>query len=138
MAGRNGDDHNAMRTLLLAMLAFLGASSGAWMLFDGLRRLIAGDYVRINGQLGPWRHVFAAVGVDPMAVGVASVFLVCGVFRLVATVGLLAGASWGWTAMLISSVVILWYLPIGTAAAVLTIIILFLPWLTRAGAAAPT
>ena len=44
-------------------------------------------------------------------------FLVCGVLRLLATVALLAGASWGWAAMLISSIVILWYLPIGTATA---------------------
>lgn len=126
-----------MRTLLLVMLGLLGASSGGWMLFDGLRRLIAGDYVRINGQLGPWRLIFAALGVDPMAAGVAILFLACGVFRSLATVGLLAGASWGWTAMLISSVAILWYLPVGTATAVLTIIILFLPWLGRASATAP-
>ena len=124
-----------MKAVLLGILAVLGATSGGWMLFDGLRRLIVGDYVRIHGQLGPWRHLFAAVGVNPTALGVAFLFLVCGVFRLVATVGLLAGASWGWTAMLISSIAILWYLPVGTATAVLTIIILFLPWLRRAAGA---
>jgi len=123
-----------MRILLLAILGFLGAVSGGWMLFDGLRRLIAGDFVRIDGQLGPWRHVFDAIGVNPMARGVAIVFLVCGIFRLLATVGLLASAGWGWAAMLISSIAILWYLPIGTAAAVLTITLLFLPPLSRAGA----
>ena len=41
---------------------------------------------------------------------------------------LLAGASWGWLAMLISSIMILWYLPIGTVTAILTIVILLLPW----------
>jgi hypothetical protein len=50
---------------------------------------------------------------------------------------MLAGAAWGWTAMLISSVAILWYLPIGTATAILTIVILFLPWLSRAGEMQP-
>jgi hypothetical protein len=123
-----------MRLALLIILAVLGFTSGGWMLFDGGRRLIAGDYVRINGQLGPWQHAFAAVGVDPMSAGVAVAFVVIALFRLAATVGVIGGARWGWGAMLASSVAILWYLPIGTANAILTIVILLLPALRAGGA----
>ena len=117
-----------MKIIVLIILALLGVTSGGWMLFDGARRLLVGDYVRINGQLGPWRHLFSAIGVNPMARGVAAVFIARGLIRLLATLDLLAGASWGWLAMLISSIMILWYLPIGTVTAILTIVILLLPW----------
>lgn len=36
-----------MRWVLLGLLVFLGVSSGGWMAFDGFRRIITGDYVRI-------------------------------------------------------------------------------------------
>lgn len=116
-----------MRFLVLTALAILGVTSGGWMLFDGARRLLIGDYIRIDGQLGPWRHLFSAIGVDPMTRGVAVIFIVCGLIRLCSTLGLIAGANWGWSAMLVSSFIILWYLPIGTVTAILTIIILLLP-----------
>src|SRR2546423_13780493 len=116
-----------MKIIVLIIIALLGFTSGGWMLFDGGRRLLVGDYIRINGQLGPWRHLFYAISVNPMARGVAAVFVVYGLIRLLATIGLLAGASWGWLAMLVSSFMILWYLPIGTVTAILTIIILLLP-----------
>ena len=111
-------------TILLALIGFLPA---AWMLFDGGRRLVVGDYVRINGQLGPWTHAVAAVGLDPMSRAVAMIFLAFGLARLIATIGYLARASWGWHALLATSIAILWYLPIGTAAALLTIALLFVP-----------
>jgi hypothetical protein len=111
-------------TLAIALLGFLPA---AWMLFDASRRLLAGDYVRINGQLGPWTHAISAIGLDPMSRAVAAFFLACGLARLIATIAYLARASWGWHALLATSIAILWYLPIGTATAVLTIILLFIP-----------
>jgi hypothetical protein len=116
-----------MRLALTIALAVLGFLPAAWMLFDGGRRLVVGDYLRINGQLGPWTHAVAAVGLDPMGGVVAMIFLVCGVARLIATVGYLARAGWAWHAMLATSIAILWYLPVGTAAASLTIVLLFVP-----------
>ena len=116
-----------MKVVVLSLLAVLGFTSAGWMLFDGMRRLIVGDYVRVNGQLGPWTRVVSAVGLDPMSTTVAAVFVCCALFRGVATIGLLARAPWGWGAMLASSIAILWYLPVGTAIAVLTIGLLLLP-----------
>ena len=116
-----------MKLAITLAIALLGLLPAAWMLFDTSRRLFIGDYVRIDGQLGPWTHAVAAVGLDPMGRAVAALFLVCGFARLVATIGYVARSSWGWHAMLATSIAILWYLPIGTATAVLTIILLFIP-----------
>ena len=116
-----------MRIVVVSLLAVLGFTPAGWMLFDGARRLIVGDYVRINGQLGPWTRVVSAVGLDPMSTTVAVIFLACALFRGVATAGLLTRASWGWGAMMASSIAMLWYLPVGTAMAVLTIALLLLP-----------
>ena len=116
-----------MKSAITILLALLGFAPAAWMLVDGARRLLVGDYVRINGQLGPWTHAVSAVGLDPMSRAVAFIFLACGLARLIATIGYLARASWGWHTLLATSIAILWYLPIGTAAAVLTIVLLFVP-----------
>jgi hypothetical protein len=117
-----------MKTTILVLLAVLGLTSGGWMLFDGVRRMVIGDYVRVNGQIGPWRHLFSAMGINPMGMLVAVLFVACGIVRLGATIGLLSSARWGWHAMLLSSVAILWLLPFGTINAVLTILILLVPW----------
>ena len=115
-----------MKPLLLTLLVVLGIAPAGWMLFDGARRLLVGDYVRINGQLGPWTHVVSAVGLEPMGLAVAVLFIACGVARAAATVVLLARSPWAWQAMMASSIAILWYLPIGTASAMLTIVLLLL------------
>jgi hypothetical protein len=51
-------------------MAFLALAPGSWMGFDGIRALTVGDYVTPRtgpyaGQLGPWRLVVGAVGLDP-------------------------------------------------------------------------
>lgn len=116
-----------MKWMLWAALIVLGAMPGIWMTLDGFRRLVTGDYVRINGQLGPWRHLFERVGIDPMGVVVATLFVACGVARLVATGGLAARARWGWEATLLAAVATLWFIPFGTVTALLTLMILFVP-----------
>jgi hypothetical protein len=69
---------------------------------------------------GPWRHVAAAVGVDPFAMGVP--FVVLGSCWLVAVAVLLV-TSWAvaWWAVLAVAVLTIWYLPVGTVAALATI-----------------
>jgi hypothetical protein len=116
-----------MRVVLIVILVLLGLSSGGWMVADGIRRLVIGDYVRIDGQLGPWKYVVAAVGLDPMGPPVAMLFVACGAGRLIATAAIATRSRWGWSAMFWSSVLILWFLPIGTFSALLTVALLLLP-----------
>jgi hypothetical protein len=120
-----------MKTMLLGAVVLLGLVVGGWMVFDAVRRLSTGDFTRIDGQLGPWTHLVGLVRLDPMGVPVALLFLVCGLARLVATAGLAFGAPWGWKATLITSIAVLWFLPIGTLFSAITIALLFVPPLRR-------
>jgi hypothetical protein len=120
-------EYNRMKWFLWGLLIALGIAGGGWMTFDALRRFLLGDYLRIQGQLGPWQHLFRAIGVDPMGLPVGALYLVCGVSRLLATAGLLLRARWGWEGTLLAAIASLWFLPVGTVNALLAIGILFLP-----------
>jgi hypothetical protein len=104
-----------------------GLLAGGWMACDGIRRVVAGDYVRIDGKLGPWQHLFTAIGVDPMGWPVAAFFIICGMARLGGVAAFAAGLSWGWHAAFLTAILGIWYLPIGTAMSLVTIIALFWP-----------
>ncbi len=48
----------------------LAALEAGWMMFDGMRALIVGDYVTPKkgpyaGQLGPWSKLVSAIGLAP-------------------------------------------------------------------------
>jgi hypothetical protein len=116
-----------MRSLVIGILVLLGVVVGGWMVFDAVKRLTTGDFTRIDGELGPWTYLVNLVRLDPMGVPVALLFLFCGLARLVATAGLACGAPWGWKATLITSVAVLWFLPIGTLCSVITIVLLCTP-----------
>ena len=116
-----------MKWAAWAILILLGLFSGGWMLFDAVRRLTTGDYVRINGQLGPWTHLFHALRIDPMGISVAWLFVACGAARLLATAGVAVRAPWAWDAMLLSSLACLWYAPMGSMTSVITIALLYVP-----------
>lgn len=111
---------------LAAALSFI---QGAWMVFDGLRCLILGDFVRVNGQLGPWEAPLVANGIDPKRF--AGVFVVVGIAWISCVVGLIAKKRMAWNAAVFLSLITLPYCCIGTAVAVLTLACLLLPY-TRA------
>lgn len=101
-----------------------------WLFFDGAHALVAGDYVtpssgRYAGQLGPWAHIFEAVGIDPRSLFVKLLHVAVGA----ANVAL--GAAWafgreGLRKILTAAVALsLWYVPFGT---IIAIIILILLW----------
>jgi len=97
----------------------LAIITGGWMLFDGIRYLVAGDYTTPGGkgELGPWTHVVSAVGLEPRSTLMASIFVASGLLWLA---GL--GLWWwqpiaGWWTLVAAAALTLWYLPIGTATA---------------------
>ena len=52
------------------ILLALALLQGGWLVFDGTRALVVGDYVTPRsgvwaGQLGPWSRVLFAVGLEP-------------------------------------------------------------------------
>lgn len=102
------------------LVGALAVLTGGWMLFDGIRYLVTGDYTTPGGggELGPWADVVAAVGLESRSVLMAALFVALGVAWL-ASFGLWVWKpDLGWWPLLGAAVVTLWYLPIGTATAV--------------------
>jgi len=119
-----------LRVLVIVLALF----EAGWMTFDGARALIVGDYVTPRegphaGQLGPWKHVVSAVGIEPRSAGMKTFFVAYGIVWLVIIVAFIRGMSWASMAMMMAAVGSLWYLPIGTACSLVQIAGLL--WLRR-------
>lgn len=92
---------------------------GGWMLFDGARALVLGDYVtpsggRFAGRLGPWSSVVEAVGLEPRSTLVESIFVGYGALYVLAGLGWAAGLRAATVPLLVLASLGLWYLPFGT------------------------
>jgi len=120
----------------LTVWLFFGFSwfIGWWMALDGVHQRLFGDYVRINGQLGPWAALVSALGIDPHSLGYFFVFL--GSAFIAASFGVYLRRRWGYNVGLAASLVSLFYLGFGTLVAVICLILLWLKP-TRAYLATP-
>lgn len=112
--------------LVLGLVVF----SAGWMLFDGMRAFIVGDYVtpatgEYAGQLGPWSNLVNALGIEPRSTLMKSIFVIYGFIALVAAVSFALKFSWARGALIIVCLLGLWYLPFGTVANVIALILLF-------------
>ncbi len=113
------------------LVALVGLNAG-WMVFDGARALVVGDYVtpqtgRFAGQLGPWSRLFEGVGLEPRSTLVKSIFVIYGATYLAAVIALVTGVGWGWRAAVGAAILGLWYLPFGTLINIVVLILLFRP-----------
>ena len=118
------------------LIILIALQQAGWMAFDGTRAMIAGDYVtpksgQYAGQLGPWKHVVQAVGIEPRSTLMKSIFVAYGFAWLAIIICFVLKLHWSWTAMLIAAGGALWYLPFGTLSSVLQIILLCLPIVRR-------
>ena len=116
------------KTILALIL--LGSSAG-WMLFDGARALILGDYVtpqtgEYAGQLGPWSNLATAVGIEPRSILMKLIFVTQGLGSLTLLTGYILRKPWAGNALLVIALLGLWYLPIGTLTNLLALILLLL------------
>ena len=120
------------------VVALLLASVGSWMTFDGTRAIIVGDYITPSsgeyaGKLGPWSHILERIGIPARSTVMKAAFIAIGLVHLTAAVLLILDAGWapGWLA-LVASVIGLWYLPFGTVADGIALVIVLLsslrPW----------
>lgn len=91
------------------------------MIFDGIHVLAAGKYFGPE-KPGPWSHLVASVGLNPLSLGVP--FIGLGLFWLLSHSAMLLRQSWGWYAAMLTAILTLWYLPVGTALSVLYIVLL--------------
>lgn len=113
------------------IIVLLVAFSAGWMLFDGTRALIVGDYVtpktgEYAGQLGPWSNIVKAIGIGPRSTLMKSIFVIYGLVALIVVVCFALGLSWARGAMIIVCILGLWYLPFGTITNLIVLILLFI------------
>lgn len=113
------------------IIAVLVAVTAGYMLFDGVHALTTGNYItptegEYAGQLGPWAGLVKSFGGSPHSPVVKMGFVSYGLSALAALSGYLSHQPWGRSALIIMAAFGLWYLPFGTAANILVLILLFL------------
>ena len=110
------------------VIVILVLIEGGWLLFDGGRALIVGDYVtpsgRYAGQLGPWSYLVAAIGIEPRSTLMKSIHVGLGLALMISGIGLALRKRWGWWGVLLCAILGLWYLPFGTILNVALIVLL--------------
>ncbi len=115
-----------LAVVLKWLVALLVVFEAGWMVFDGVRALVVGDYVTPSsgpyaGQLGPWWKIAAAVGIDPRSTAMKVTFIVYGAVWLSVLVFFVAGARWAAWALLALAAGSLWYLVVGTVSSLIQI-----------------
>jgi len=113
------------------IIVVLVAFTAGWMLFDGTRALIVGDYVtpksgEYAGQLGPWSNLVKAVGIEPRSKLMKLIFVSYGLAALAVAACFVFGLPWAHAAMIIVCILGLWFLPFGTVVNAVALILLFL------------
>ena len=118
---------NWLRSIII-ILALLQAG---WMIFEGTRAFVVGDYVTATsgtyaGQLGPWSKVVRAAGIEPRSSFMKAIFVIYGLAWIFVIERFTQGLPWTWLAMFIAAVGTLWYLPFGTVSSLIQIALLIL------------
>lgn len=104
------------RRVLIVVIALL---VGGWLLFDGARAFIVGDYVTPSsgdyaGRLGPWAGLLEAVGLNPRGGVAKGLHLATGAAWGIAVVAMITSRQWAAWAVVVAAIASLWYLPFGT------------------------
>lgn len=117
------------------MIIILSGLLYSYMVIDGSRGLIIGDYIRPEsgeyaGQLGPWADLVSAININPESNFMKWTFLLWGAIGLFIMMAFAMKVRDAAKALLILTFLSLWYLMVGTAMGVL-ICILLLIYLSR-------
>ena len=110
----------------------LSAATAGYMVVDGVRAFVRGDYItprsgRYAGRLGPWAGLVSAIGIEPRSTGMKVFFVAYGIAWLAIALAFAVGVPWAWLAMLVAAIGALWYLLVGTIVSVVVIALLFAP-----------
>ena len=113
-----------------AIIILVGFTAG-WMLFDGSRALITGEYVtpkrgEYAGQLGPWSNLVEAVGIEPRSTLMKLIFVGYGLSALIVVVCFALGVTWAHLALIVVCILGLWFLPIGTITNFIVLVLLMI------------
>jgi hypothetical protein len=114
------------------IVVMFGILIGGWLVFDGTTALTRGDYVTpqsgaYTGQIGPWSHLVAAVGIEPRSPLMKGIHVVLGILWLIAAICFGLGIPGAWWGVMVCAVASLWYLPFGTLIGIIQVVLLLLP-----------
>lgn len=110
------------------MVVALAVVVSAWWVFDGGRALLIGEYVTPQrgpyaGELGPWADLVESVGIDPHATGMKLFFVVTGAVWFATALAYVL-RPWLWRWLVLFAILSIWYLPVGTVAGALQLVLL--------------
>ena len=107
-------------SLTTSTISTLSITLGAWLIFDGTRKLVTSYY---TGEqtigLGPWATIVSAIGVRPADMAFPLLFL--GILWIVNGVIILLGANTRYERAIAISIVTLFYAIPGTVVSIITI-----------------
>jgi len=107
-------------SLTTSIISILSLILGAWLVFDGTRKLVTGYYTGEQTiRLGPWATLVSVIGVRPS--DMAFPFLFLGVLWIVNGVIVLLGSSARYERTIAISIVTLFYAIPGTIVGIITI-----------------
>ncbi|HEX2058311.1 MAG TPA: hypothetical protein VHI71_08080 [Actinomycetota bacterium] len=114
------------------VIVLLALVDAGYMVVDGTRALVAGDYFTPSsgehaGELGPWARIVETIGVDPRSTGMKAFFVVYGLAWLGVVAMFALERSWAWGAMLVLAAASAWYLTVGTIVSVAVVALLLVP-----------
>lgn len=116
--------HSSKTPLTVWLFIALSWLIGWWQVYDGLHQRLFGDYIRLDGQLGPWAALVSAVGAQPQDLGWA--FVMLGFSFIAASFGVYLRQRWAHTIGTAASLISLLYVGLGTPVAVLCLLMLWL------------
>jgi hypothetical protein len=105
--------------------------NAGYMVFDGARAFLVGDYLRFKsgshaGQLGPWSGLAESVGIDPMSPLMKMIFVIVGLYGLLALGAFTTNKPNGWLMLLLFCVFSSWNLMFGTMSSLIVALLLVL------------
>lgn len=112
----------------MAVAAGLSVALGGWMIVDGARAMIVGDYFtprtgRYAGSLGPWAGLVLRLGIDPRSTVMKALFVGFGLAWVLVAAGLVFGTAGILQIAIVLAFATLWYVPIGSAIALFVLVL---------------
>lgn len=108
---------------------FLVLIVASYMIFDGVRAMVVGDYLTPStgehaGQLGLWATIVSMVGIEPRSMLMKLTFVAYGILTAAMGVCFFRKLRWARTGLLTMELLGLWYLPFGAIINLVVIVLL--------------
>ena len=103
------------------LITILGFLNGGYMLLDGIYVLLKGKYIGPE-KPGPWADLFYKLKINVFDLG--PLFIAFGLLWLFWLYSFWTNQSWTYVLGVVTSILTLWYLPIGTIFSMIILLIL--------------